>query len=60
MTHDISHCSDYKPEDCPMSCYRAAVTEDLKNRPDLSDIPMSFAHFYGTDFCELTRKKLNK
>ena len=56
MNHDASHCSDYKPDECPISCYRAQLTEDLKRRVDLRDIPMSFAHFYGTVYCDLNRK----
>ena len=57
MTHDVSHCDDYKPEDCPVTCYRAQVTEDLKHCPELWDIPLSWAHFYGTQYCALTRKE---
>lgn len=55
MNHDASHCSDYKADECPISCYRAQLTEDLKRRIDLRDIPMRFAHFYGTTYCDLKR-----
>lgn len=56
MTHDATHCYDYKPDECPITCYRAELTEDLKKRPELKDIPMSWAHFYGTPCCELKRR----
>ena len=57
MIHDASHCADYKPDECPLNCYRAQVTEDLMKRSDLQDIPQTWAKFYGTPYCALTRKK---
>ena len=56
MTHDASHCYDYKPDECPINCYRAELTEDLKKRPELRDIPLTWAHFYETQYCELKRR----
>lgn len=53
MNHDVSHCSDYDPEVCPKKCYRAQVTQDLRdNIKHFKDIPLSFAHFKGTQYCE--------
>lgn len=54
MQHDVSHCSDYDPSICPITCYRAKVTQDLRDNLDtLGDIPMSFAHFKGTVYCAI-------
>lgn len=50
MNHDATHCADYTKA-CPKSCYRAELTEDLRKRIDLLGMPMSFAHFKGTDEC---------
>ena len=30
MNHDATHCSNYDPNECPKSCYRAQLTEDLQ------------------------------
>ena len=53
MNHDVSHCADYKPDECPVTCYRAQLTEDLLKRPDLMDIPITWTHLYGTPCCSL-------
>lgn len=59
MNHDVCHCADYIPTDCPKTCYRAQVTQDLRdNMEKLKDIPMSFAHFKGTPYCEKENKKI--
>ena len=50
MNHDATHCADYTTA-CPKSCYRAELTADLRKRNDLLWLPMSFAHFKGTDEC---------
>ena len=52
MNHDVCHCSDYIQNMCPENCYRAQVTQDLRdNIRKFEDIPMSFAHFKGTPYC---------
>lgn len=55
MNHDVSHCSDYDPDICPSTCYRAQVTKDLQDNWDTlyKDIPMSFAHFKNSAFCSM-------
>ena len=55
MNHDVSHCADYDPQKCPKTCYRAQVTAELENRPDLVGIPLSFMNFYqsGDPECPL-------
>lgn len=50
MNHDATHCADYTTA-CPKKCYRGALTADLRERIDLLGMPMSFAHFKGTDEC---------
>ena len=59
MNHDTTHCLDYC-ERCPASCYRAALTEDLKHRPDLSGLYFSWASLKGTDASPKWLKKRNK
>lgn len=41
----------------PKSCYRAELTADLRKRIDLLWLPMSFAHFKGTDECPKYQKE---
>ena len=61
MNHDVSHCSDYIPDKCPLTCYRAVVTKDLRDNLDkFGDIPMSYAHFKGTIYCKFWPKKEKK
>lgn len=57
MNHDATHCLDYEPNKCPKRCYRAELTEDLKHRPDLIWLPVSWAWFLGTKECK--RKVVN-
>ena len=51
MNHDYAHCMDYR-DDCPMECFRARLTKDLKERLDLIDLPFTWGHFKGTDECK--------
>jgi len=51
MNHDATHCSEYRKGRCPASCYRAELTEDLKHRPDLACLPMSWADFRYSEEC---------
>ena len=55
MNHDVSHCSDYNPDTCPKSCFRAQVTADLYAREDLAGLPFSFMAFHtsGDPECPL-------
>lgn len=55
MNHDASHCLDYKKNQCPKTCYRAKLTEELRN----SDyrLPTSWVHFKGTKYCERWKGK---
>ena len=48
MNHDATHCLDYK-KSCPKSCYRAQLTEELKNI--YYPLPTSWANFKGTKEC---------
>lgn len=47
MNHDYTHCSDYC-EECPKDCFRAHLTEDLKNHP----WPVSMASLKHTVYCK--------
>lgn len=48
MNHDATHCADYN-KSCPKSCYRAQLTEELKQIQYV--LPVSWSHFRGTNFC---------
>ena len=52
MNHDATHCLDYK-KFCPKSCYRAQLTEELKN--SYYPLPVSWAHFKDTKYCPKER-----
>jgi hypothetical protein len=49
MNHDATHCADYKKNRCPKTCYRAQLTEELRNIVYL--LPTSWSHFEGTKMC---------
>ena len=53
MNHDYAHCWEYEKGVCPMSCFRAVITEDLKNWPR----PVVFSHFKDSNECPLTHPK---
>jgi hypothetical protein len=48
MNHDATHCADYR-KNCPKSCYRAQLTEELKHIH--YGLPVSWSHFKGTKEC---------
>ena len=52
MNHDATHCADYKKSKCPKNCYRAMLTEELRNIVYV--LPTSWAYFKGTKECPLT------
>ena len=59
MNHDATLCADYLVAKCPKRCYRAQLTQqDLRKRPDfdLRCLPISWAHFRGTEECPLSKK----
>lgn len=53
MNHDYAHCADYVKGKCPLSCFRAELTQDYENRKygDLHWLPVSWMHFKGTQEC---------
>lgn len=55
MNHDATHCDDYKKSKCPKQCYRAQLTQDLRKRPYLFFLPISWAHFKGTQECPIDK-----
>jgi len=50
VNHDCTHCADYK-QDCPQTCLKAQLMDDLESRPDLWYVPLSWAHFWETAEC---------
>lgn len=60
MNHDEAHCADFRKSRCSKRCYRARLTRELfemKARGELKGVPMSFAHFKGTDACPMEGEK---
>lgn len=57
MYHDYGHCLSYDPETCPPTCFRAQLGEDLRNRPEMWGIPLTFADFRGTEECRKAWKE---
>lgn len=58
MNHDATHCADYKKGKCPKSCYRAELTQDLKdNFYAFRFLPISYANFKGTKECPKYKEK---
>ena len=56
MNHDATHCEDYQKSKCPKSCYRAQLTQDLKdNWSRFWLLPISWASLKGTDECPITK-----
>lgn len=51
MNHDATHCQDYVKGVCPMNCYRAELTEDLKTNGPMSGVPVSWASFIYSEEC---------
>lgn len=60
MNHDATHCNDYLVAKCPKKCYRAQLTQDLRERPDLNYLPISWANFKGTAECPLAKKAVKE
>ena len=56
MNHDATHCADYRDGKCPKKCYRAQLTQDLRERHDLFFVPISWTNFKGTKECPIAKK----
>ena len=50
MNDDYARCWDYEKGVCPEECFRAKLTDDLKNWPH----PVTYSKFKGTEACPLT------
>lgn len=50
MNHDATHCFNHTSA-CPKTCYRAQLTEELKNIQ--YPLPVSWAWFKGTPDCPI-------
>lgn len=51
MNHDATHCADYKKSNCPKTCYRAQLTQELRDRHDLYYLSVIWANFKQTKEC---------
>ena len=56
MNHDVTYCADYKKSKCPKHCYRAQLTQELRETLRPFWLPISWAHFEGTQYCAKTNK----
>lgn len=50
---DVCHCLDWNNHICPLGCFRARLTKELKELDPPYEFPVSYAHFKGTDYCVL-------
>lgn len=57
MNHDATHCFNHSSE-CPKTCYRAQLTEELKNIQ--YPLPVSWAMFKGTDECPIRESVIHE
>ena len=57
LNHDYCHCFDYDKEKCPEECFRGELVRDLKNRPDLIGIPMTWSNLRNDPDCPLNNKE---
>lgn len=55
MNHDYAHCLDFT-DDCPEKCFRAQLIRDMSLRHEIY-IPLTLAHFKGTDECKRKETK---
>lgn len=54
MNHDATHCADYRKSRCPKSCYRAQLTQDLRdNWLRYIFLPVSWSNYRRMDECPL-------
>ncbi len=63
MNHDATHCADYIPNQCPPTCYRGKLTQELielVETPEYRDGLYSFAHFKETQNCPRWPKKMEE
>lgn len=54
MNHDYGHCLDCT-DDCPKDCWRAELTRELKNDPEMIGIPVTWSHFRDTNECPVRK-----
>ena len=58
MNHDAAHCLYYEINKCPRRCYRAQLTQELRDRGDLYYLSVSWANFKQTKECP-RRERIN-
>lgn len=56
---DFCHCSDYDPSICPEQCFRARITQELKEVKPPYPYPVSMANFRNSGYCPLTEMEDN-
>ena len=54
----MTYCADYNPSECPITCYYAERSEELRKEPnqELKQY-VTMSKIYGTQWCDLTRDK---
>ena len=55
MNHDNAHCLDFK-KNCPKKCFRAQLVREVEEIEELQFIPLTWAHFKGTEECPRGKK----
>lgn len=55
MNHDYAHCFEYDSKKCPKKCFRAKLTKELLENIDEVGFLVSWAHFKGTQYCEMEK-----
>lgn len=55
MNHDNAHCLDFK-KNCPKKCFRAQLVREVEQSEELKEIPLTWAHFKGTEECPRGKK----
>lgn len=57
---DFCHCLDWKDDICPVKCFRARLTKDLKEMNPTYPWPVSYSHFKGSGDCKLNGNEIPK
>lgn len=59
MTYDITYCEDYERDICPKTCYRAEITQKLRDEAIKDSFDpktfamLSYAHFKNGPYCPM-------
>ena len=53
---DYCHCSDWVKDICPGECFRARITQELKEHPGYP-YPVSYGNFRNSGYCPLKEEE---